>query len=385
MIIEAAMRLAIQEAYKGASFVSPNPLVGCVILNEKGDLIQVGHHETYGGPHAEVNALKGLTPEQLKGAHVIVTLEPCAHQGKTPSCAKTLAQLPIKKVTYGLTDPNPLVAGQGAAILQAAGIEAEVFHSLDPEMDREIKEELEQVCEAFLKNFRQQKIFVALKMASSLDGQIALKSGESRWITGPESREQVHYLRSCYDAVLVGRNTVKNDDPSLNIRHPHIKKENKIVVIDPEGEQLPRFARLKLAQTHAAKNIFWAVAEQQDDKTKKILAGWSAAPNILKIKTKISGELDLEDLLNQLWQAGLRSLMVEGGAMTASAFLQERLVDRLLLFQAPILLGSGGGLSWTSGLRIAKMQEKIFLEFVKTQSFGQDILIAGRVNYSNLK
>jgi len=142
---EQAMKLAISEAYKGATRVSPNPLVGCVILDGQSRFLSVGHHSIYGGPHAEVEALNSLKASDLQGAHVIVTLEPCAHEGKTPSCAKALAQLPVAKVTYGLMDPNPLVSGQGVQILREAGIQVEEF--------KNYREELEEVCEAFLKNF----------------------------------------------------------------------------------------------------------------------------------------------------------------------------------------------------------------------------------------
>ena len=143
-----AMSLAISEAYKGAAGVSPNPLVGSVVLDSQGRFLQSGYHQVYGGPHAEVHALRGLSDEQLKGAHVFVTLEPCAHEGKTPSCAKMIAKLPVKKVSFGLVDPNPLVAGQGAEIIKTAGIEAEVFPS-----DEAMRAQLEEVCEAFLWNF----------------------------------------------------------------------------------------------------------------------------------------------------------------------------------------------------------------------------------------
>lgn len=382
---EQAMRQAIAEAYKGAAHVSPNPLVGCVVLNAKSEFLQSGYHEIHGGPHAEVNALKNLNSEQLKGAHVIVTLEPCAHEGKTASCAKMLAKLPIAKVTFGLQDPNPLVAGQGAEILRSAGIIAEVFQSADPLQDKEIRAELEQVCEIFLKNFREKRIFVALKIATSLDGQIALKSGESQWITGPESREYVHYLRSCYDATMVGKNTVNFDNPSLNIRHGTIKKENKVVVIDPEGELLLKYEQLNIAKLHKSENVFWCVAAQAQNAVQKMVVGLKAAPKVCIVQTKVNGELDLSDLLIVLWNQGLRSVMIEGGALTAGTFLRDHLIDRLLLFQAPILMGSGGSISWTSALNIANMQSKLTLDHVNTQHFGSDILIAGRVNYTNTK
>ena len=157
---DQAMALAIQEAKKGAGFVSPNPLVGCVILDRDGKFLSKGYHQVFGGAHAEVNAVQGLTDEQLRGAKLFVTLEPCAHEGKTPSCAKMLAKKPIAQVIYGLVDPNPLVSGQGAAILKQAGIAAEVFPHF--------QDELEEVCEVFLWNFRKQKVFISLKIDKTL-------------------------------------------------------------------------------------------------------------------------------------------------------------------------------------------------------------------------
>lgn len=374
---EQAMQLAISEAYKGGPYVSPNPLVGSVVLDAHGKFIQSGYHQVYGGPHAEVNALKGLSLDELKGAHVIVTLEPCAHEGKTPSCAKMIAKLPVKKVTFGLIDPNPLVAGQGAQILKDVGIEAEVFSSQDKKLEQEIKTQLEEVCEAFLWNFRHKKVFVAVKMASSLDGQVALKSGESQWITGPESREYVHYLRSCYDGILVGKGTVEFDNPSLNIRHPTIEKKNKIIVIDGEAELLNKFSDLKLSQVNEPQNIFWCVSADMMEETQKKAAKLKNPPQLVFVKTEVTGELDLEDLLAQLHSKGLRSVMVEGGAMTASSFIADELVNRLYMFQAPIIMGSGGSRSWTETVRIEKMANKIHVKNPRYLTFGGDFMITG--------
>jgi diaminohydroxyphosphoribosylaminopyrimidine deaminase/5-amino-6-(5-phosphoribosylamino)uracil reductase len=183
-----AMKLAIEEAARGAGFVAPNPLVGCVILSRDGALIGRGHHERIGEGHAEVRALESVADvSQLNAAQVFVTLEPCAHQGRTPSCAEALAKLPIASVTYGLEDPNPLVAGKGAEILRAAGKTVQIFGGL--------KTELEEACEIFLMNMREKRAFVALKAAASLDGKIALPDGSSQWITGEESRAHVQSLR----------------------------------------------------------------------------------------------------------------------------------------------------------------------------------------------
>lgn len=374
---EQAMRLAISEAYKGATQVSPNPLVGAVVLDAQGGFLSCGYHEFFGGPHAEVNALKNLSSEDLKDAHVFVTLEPCAHEGKTPSCAKMMAKLPLKKVTFGLIDPNPLVAGQGASILREAGIEAEVFASVDPKEDHEIKALLNEVCEAFLWNFTQKKIFVALKMASSLDGQVALQSGESQWITGAESREYVHYLRACYDAVLVGKGTVHFDNPSLNIRHPDIEKKNKVVVIDAKGELLSNFLKLKLSQVHAPSELYWCIAADLQDQIEAQVSQMESSPQVVYVKAKSGGHLDLEDLLKQLYLRGLRSLMVEGGALTASSFIHDGLVNRLYLFQAPIILGAGGSRSWTETVRISEMKEKIHVKNIRYLTFGNDFMMTG--------
>lgn len=381
---EQAMRLAISEAYKGATGASPNPLVGSVVVDEQGRFLACGYHELYGGPHAEVNAVKNLSHEDLRNAHVFVTLEPCAHEGKTPSCAKMLAKLPIKKVTFGLIDPNPLVAGQGADILRQAGIAADVFSSADATVDQDIKIKLEEVCEAFLWNFRHKKTFVALKMASSLDGQVALRSGESQWITGPQSREYVHYLRACYDAILVGKGTIEFDNPSLDIRHATIKKKNKVVVIDGEGELLAKYSQLKLASLHSGEDVFWCVAKEMQEHVEQRLANASVKPQIVYVATKVGGDLDLQDLLAQLYTKGLRSVMVEGGALTASSFLEHDLVNRLYLFQAPILMGSGGSKSWTETVRVPVMAEKIHVKNPRHLTFGDDFMITGTFKKENL-
>lgn len=370
-----AMKLAIQVAYQGAAHVSPNPLVGAVVLDADGGFLAAGWHEFYGGPHAEVNAVKNLSKVQLQGAQVFVTLEPCAHEGKTPSCAKMLAKLPLKRVVFGLIDPNPLVAGQGAEILRTAGIATELFEN-NPE-DQDLTAQLEEVCEAFLWNFRHKKIFVALKMASSLDGQVALRSGESQWITGPESREFVHYLRATHDAVLVGKGTIEFDNPALNVRHPEINKENKVVLIDGEGDLLTRFQTLNIAQVHKAENIFWCVSEYVKDNLQAVISKLPRPPQMIFVKTQVDGNLDLEDMLAQLYQRGLRSVLVEGGAYTASAFVEQRLVNRLYLFQAPIILGSGGAKSWTESLRVAKMSEKLIVERPRHRTFGKDFMLTG--------
>ena len=360
-----AMRLAIDEGKKGAGFVSPNPLVGCVILDRDGVLLAKGYHATIGQNHAEVNALAEIEdPNRLDGAHVFVTLEPCAHQGLTPSCAKTLAQLPIAKVTYGIQDPNPLVSGQGAAILRAAGKKVEIFAG-------GLKSELEALAEIFLLNMRLKRPFIALKIASSLDGKVALSDGSSQWITGEESRAHVQYLRGTYDGVLTGLGTFLRDDPRLNSRHPKfMTKKQKVVLLDPKAES---FAKLKDSK-------LLSVREPEDVVVVTGLLGRKPPPSAGQVRhlevPVVDGVFDVKNLLAALRKAGLHSLFVEAGPYTASYFLRSQMTDRLYVFVAPKLLGNG--MNWTSGFTLSTLDQAITLENSEVQIFGQDVLVTGR-------
>jgi diaminohydroxyphosphoribosylaminopyrimidine deaminase/5-amino-6-(5-phosphoribosylamino)uracil reductase len=369
-----AMALAIQEGHKGAGRVSPNPLVGCVILDDDGRLLSSGYHKQCGGAHAEIEALKGVSEEQLEGAQVYVTLEPCAHHGKTPPCAEHLAKLPIQSVTYGLQDPNPLVAGKGIQRLKAAGIIVTQFP--------ELKEELEELAEIFLYNVKTQKPFVALKVASSLDGQMGLKTGESQWITNAKSRDHAHLLRASYDAILVGKRTIELDNPSLNIRHPNFPNQtNKVLVMDPDGSLLKNFKATNVFLTHRPEHLFFILKQESFEKL-----GLEETPDkngiahLLSTPWSETEGFDLEILLKTLYSRGICSIMLEGGNFVYQTFLWASQVQRLYQFQAPILIGAGGGLPWTQGLGIQKMADKIQLENVDIQFFDKDILVSGRIS-----
>lgn len=359
-----AMQLAVQEAYRGLGFVSPNPLVGCVVLDASNKFIASGYHAKVGEGHAEVNAIKGLSNDVLRGAKVFVTLEPCAHQGKTPSCAKMLAKLPIQKVIFGLVDPNPLVAGQGAEIIRAAGIEVEEF--------KNFKEELEQVCEHFLWNFREKKPFVTLKVASSLDGQMGLKSGESKWITDSTSREVSHILRAAHDAIMVGSQTVLLDDPSLDVRYQGLEHKKLIVfVLDPDGLALKKSAKLKITSTHARENLFYITSSDFSDLNSE------SQHQVLKIKMD-KNSFNLDELLTSLWKMGVRSLFVEGGAHTLSSFILQKKAQRMYIFQAPVILGAKSGKSWSEQVSIKGMEDKISLKCLQILKLEADLLITGK-------
>jgi diaminohydroxyphosphoribosylaminopyrimidine deaminase/5-amino-6-(5-phosphoribosylamino)uracil reductase len=363
---DQAMRLAIQEAYRGLGAVSPNPLVGCVILDSQNRFLSKGYHARYGEAHAEVNALIGLSEDQLKDAKVYVTLEPCAHQGKTPSCAKALAKLPVREVIYGIQDPNPLVAGKGLEILQAAGISIRQFEGLQTE--------LEEVCEHFLWNFREKKVFVSAKVASSLDGQLALSSGESKWITDRISRELSHVLRAAHDAILVGANTITTDNPALNVRNSHFPvKKSKLVILDSDALCMSQAPSLEIAQWHSPKDVTFVISDQISDPPNP----WGA--NLLKLPSKGLG-LDLGLLLEGLWAIGIRSILVEGGAHVLSSFISEGWAQRLYLFQAPLILGAKGSKGWTQQVSITDMSQRISLRNRQYIPLEQDILITGNLN-----
>lgn len=354
---DQAMAASIACAYAGAPFVSPNPLVGCLILDNENKFLALGYHEKYGQAHAEINAIKKLSINELIGSKFFVTLEPCAHQGKTGSCARKLSEFKIQKLIYGLVDPNPLVAGQGAKILLDAGIECEEYAGIH-------KQDLESLAEIFLKNYRQKKTFVAMKVASSLDGQIALSTGESQWITGPESRQYVHQLRSWYDAIVIGRNTIELDNPSLNIRHPEITKNNKLIILDPRGQILKNITdgrKYKFQEMHSKENVYFAV---QDD---------------IKTDDQIIKFLDLEDLMKKIWDLEIKSVFIEGGSKTYSSFIKKGLVDRIHLFMNTSIIGSENGLSWTSGFGINALSDKVVLNNIKNKIFGSDIYLTGRI------
>lgn len=363
-----AMNLALQEGRRGAGFVSPNPLVGCVILDSERRLIGQGYHARLGGDHAEIAALKSVKDrEALRGAHVYVTLEPCAHQGRTPSCAKHLAELPIARVIYGIEDPNPQVAGKGAALLRAAGIECEEM--------TEFRSACRDLAEIFFVNMTEKRPFVAVKVAASLDGRIALKNGESRWITNEESRAFVHELRGEYDAVLTGTGTVLTDDPRLDSRQERFQdKPQKLIVLDPQGRLGGEWPRLKCFQARDPKNIIWVTG----DSVNPGKAGVQHLPWPL-----INGRIPLSSLAQPLLERNIFSYLVEAGGDTVSGFLSERAVDRLYLFVAPRILGQGR--SWTEGLHIETLDQSRDLTNLQIRSFGRDLLISARLVVQSLK
>ncbi len=372
------MRLAIEEARKGAGCVSPNPLVGCTIVDREHRFLAVGFHQRVGFDHAEIDAIKKLPDQRaLEGATLYVTLEPCAHEGRTPSCAHALVKLPLKAVVYGLQDPNPKVSGQGAQILRAGGIvatEIKGLESLPMRTARELIEDLEDLAEVFFHNMLAQAPFVAIKVATSLDGMMAYDSGESKWISGEESRRYSHRLRAQHDAVVIGRNTFVTDNPKLNIRLEGFENHaNKVVIVDPAGKTLTELAESNLLRVRGPENIFVATGEGARVEN-------PAGVKVLEVKTDVGGALHLPSFMAALWERQIMSLFIEGGAQTFSHFLTQGQVHRLHLFIAPHLIGGKHGLSWTRYFGGTQMSERVALKQVRHHSFGPDLYWTARLS-----
>ncbi|MCB0340681.1 MAG: bifunctional diaminohydroxyphosphoribosylaminopyrimidine deaminase/5-amino-6-(5-phosphoribosylamino)uracil reductase RibD [Pseudobdellovibrionaceae bacterium] len=359
---DQAMTLAIKLAQMGKGHVEPNPPVGCVILNREGHLIGAGYHRKYGGDHAEVAALKSAASSNLDGAVIYVTLEPCAHHGKTPSCAKHIANLPVQKVIYGLQDPNPLVAGQGAKILSDAGVIAELWVG---ETDS-----LYDLVEMFFHNMIHKRAFVTLKVATSLDGFMGLQSGESQWITDEVARKYSHYLRAQHGGVAVGLGTYRHDNPSLDVRHEdYPDKKNTAVILDPLGESFKTLPHSKLASCHDEKDR-WVVTGES---APQVAGPWQQ----ITAPMSSHGEFDLIDLTKVLYDNGVHSVYVEGGAATYGSFLRQQAWNRLQLFMAPKIIGGNAGLGWTAETGADRLDDAWILEKSSIMDLGGDWLISG--------
>ncbi|MFT6068747.1 MAG: diaminohydroxyphosphoribosylaminopyrimidine deaminase [Bacteriovoracaceae bacterium] len=316
------MRLALREAEKGFAKTSPNPMVGAVIVkNEK--IIGRGFHRKSGMPHAEVEAINNCR-DSLEGSTLYCTLEPCCHSSKkTPPCVPSIINSKIKKVVIANFDVNPEVKGKGVDLLRSAGIEV---------VTDVLRDECLRLNETFFYHIVNKKPFVHLKAAISIDGKICTKSGDSKWITNEESRKESHLLRMTYDAVLIGRNTLNEDDPKLNIRMG-IENKNKIPSRIILGNPLKFNWNSYLLNNNLDLNIYAVQAsnyENLDEDKKEILQ-----------KGKIIFFESLKKMQESLYELGIYSYLVEGGSEVLSSFLKENIYNKITLFQAPILVGNG--------------------------------------------
>jgi diaminohydroxyphosphoribosylaminopyrimidine deaminase/5-amino-6-(5-phosphoribosylamino)uracil reductase len=320
---DAAMFLACCAAIKGAGSVSPNPLVGAVVLDRKGLFIGVGAHLKVGGAHAEVNALDQVADKALlEGGTIFVTLEPCAHVGRTPSCAQMLATTGLSRIVYAVKDPNPLVNGAGHSILEASG---KIVESAPAWNSR-----CEWLARVFLHNQIHNDIYTGIKVASTTTGVIAGEGTKRLWITGERAREMGHFLRLEYDAIVVGIQTFLLDDPSLNVRHSSLKGRTPLrVVLDPRDQIKNEKGSFKLFQEDPGKTLVVL-----PDSAKPEGRYLSSGIKTLQLPLSLAGHFDWLQLKKSLWDMGIRSLLIEGGAGVYQTALSSKAVNAIHWFVA---------------------------------------------------
>lgn len=364
---ENYMRQALEWAEKGRGRTAPNPMVGAVIVKE-GRIIGTGYHTAYGKAHAEVEAFRSIDAE-VAGATLFVTLEPCSHHGKTPPCADLIIEKKIRRVVIASLDPNPLVSGRGVEKLKKAGIEVAIGV---------LKAESNELNEVFMKYIVHKKPFVVLKSAMSLDGKIATASGESKWITGEAARKQVHYLRNHLSGIMVGVETIIQDDPELTSRVPGGKNPVRIIV--DSTLRLPLEAKVLRDQVRAKTII---ATTEQADKTKWRLLQ-DRGITLLAVKA-LDGRVDLAALMLEVGRSGIDSILLEGGATLNYSALMAGVVDKVHLYIAPKLIGGERAKTPIGGNGIRHLDQAIEIERRTMTVVGEDLLIKGYIRKRNQK
>jgi len=354
------MRHALALAARGRGFVEPNPMVGAVVLDAAGQRAGEGWHQKFGGPHAEVFALASAG-ERARGGTLVVTLEPCCHHGKTPPCTDAVLRAGVARVVVAMADPFPKVAGGGIAVLRAAGVEVHVG-----------------LCEAdavalnapYLKLLRTGRPWVHLKWAMTLDGKIATRTGDSKWISGEESRRRVHALRGRVDAILVGRGTVVADDPLLTARPSGARTPARVVLSAsgdlPERCQLRATAHTVGSEAGGPVIVYTANADK--------LVGWAAdGADVVALDEGLS----LDTVLADLGRRRFTNVLIEGGAGLLGSAFDERVGDECHVFVAPKVIGGTAALTPLGGRGLPRMADALALDRVTFEPSGADVYVHG--------
>ena len=354
------MERAIELARRALGHVSPNPAVGAVVVRD-GEVVGEGHTQPPGGAHAEVEALR-RAGDRAAGATLYTTLEPCAHHGRTPPCTRAVVDAGIAEVRSAVTDPNPRVNGAGFARLRDAGIAVSVG---------ECEDGAREIIEGYAKHVVTRMPFVTAKFATSLDGKIATATGDSRWITDEEARAYAHELRAASDAIMVGIGTALADDPQLTARDSHGNprpRQPARVVLDSRG-RLPTTARML---TEPGETIV-AVADAEDE---RCLALERAGARVVRTPSP-GGGVDLPALLAELGRNDTTSVLVEGGGAVLGSLFDAGLVDKVVAFVAPTIIGGAGAPSPVAGVGAERIADAVRLSRVRTLSLGRDVAIIG--------
>jgi len=363
LVDERYMRMALRLAEKGRGRTSPNPLVGAVVVKNN-KVISRGWHRKAGEPHAEAIALK-KAGAAAQGATLYVTLEPCSHLNKrTPPCAPLVVASGVKRVVVAMIDPNPQVSGNGLKALRKAHIDVSTGVC---------EAEANQLNQAFVKHVTTGMPFVTLKIAQTLDGRIATSRGESKWITGEDARLEGHRLRDQHDAILVGVNTVLQDDPSLTARFPGARDPIRIIV--DSKLRTPATAKV-VTQRSAAKTLIATLDTASKDRMVELL---DAGAEILLTPAK-QARVDLKQLMKMLGTFGITSVLIEGGAEVNASALKAGMVDRVVLFVAPMLMTGRDSLCSIGGSSPVRLKDAVKLRDLEFTRIGSDVMVRGYVD-----
>lgn len=365
------LQRALQLAHQALWLTSPNPRVGCVITQPDGTLLGEGHTQRAGGPHAEIMALRDAAQRghSVQGATAWVTLEPCAHQGRTGPCCDALAAAGIARVVTAMTDPNPQVAGQGLQRLAAAGVQTE---TLDPGHPSAIQ--ARELNIGFMSRMERGRPWTRMKVATSLDGQSALENGQSQWITSPEARTDGHVWRARACAILTGIGTVLEDDPQLNVRGFDVPRQPHLVVVDSRLD-MPLNARLlkTLGEGEQARQIWIYTAA--DPKAEKRAALQAMGVTVIDMPGP-GGKVDLAAMLRDLARREINELHVEAGHKLNGSFIRAGLVDEVVLYLAPQMLGPGQSMANLPSL--TSLSDAVKLAFHSVDRIGPDLRLVLR-------
>lgn len=363
---EQYMRIALKLARRGMGATSPNPMVGALIVKND-QIVSRGYHPMAGEPHAEVFALR-RAGELARGATLYVTLEPCCHYGRTPPCTDAIIKAGIGRVVCSMEDPNPLVCGKGFQRLREAGIEVTVGV---------LEDDARKLNEIFIKYMRTRLPFVTIKAAMSIDGKIATHTGDSRWITGEETRRYVHILRANHDAIMVGIGTVLADNPRLTVRLGPGRMQaprNPVRVILDTRARIPLDA--KVLAENPGETIIATTSLALSDKLKRLK---DLGAKVIVTDPK-EGRVDIKEVLIELGRQEITSVLVEGGGSLNASLLGEGLVDKVLVFIAPKIIGGKDAITWVEGTGARTIGGCATLSISRVRRFRGDILLEAYVN-----
>ena len=355
------MKMALALAKKGQGFTSPNPMVGAVVVND-GRVVGKGYHRAVGEAHAEINAINDAGIAS-KGATLYVSLEPCNHTGRTPPCSTEICKAGINRVVIAMNDPNPEVKGGGIDYIQSQGVEV---------TSGVCEEEAKRLNEAFIKYVTKKRPFVIVKCASTLDGRIATRTGDSKWISGEESRAFVHRLRHAVDGIMVGINTVKKDNPALTTRLQDMKGRDPVRIILDTNLSMPEEAKVLRLDSDSDIIIITGDSVSGDKKIKL----QSQGAKIIEAPVK-DNLIDLDELMNSLGALGITSLLIEGGSRVIASALSAKIVDKVVFFYAPKILGGDDGVPVCKGPGPDLMDGCIPVKNINVRRFGDDVMIEG--------